>query len=234
MCGRFTLTVDLEDLRVYLNETYGIEELSRDIQVPRYNVAPSQKVIAVIHDGQSYRVGLIKWGFIPHDAKDDNMGFQMINAKSETLLEKMAFKDSFKTKRCVILADGFYEWLKENQKKLPMRILMKDERIFPMAGLWSSYTTAEGEKIYTTTIITTKANTIVSNIHERMPVILDRKAEKLWLNPHTKIDSLTSLLKPYDASKMTMYPVTPKVNNSTFEDPSCIHEITHQKQTTLL
>ena len=234
MCGRFTITVDLEDLREYLQETYGIDELSDDIKVPRYNVAPSQHVLAILFDGKKYRAGLIKWGFVPHYAKHEDQNFQIINAKSETLLQKNAFKDAFQSKRCVILADGFYEWLRENEKKQPMRILMKDEKIFPMAGLWSSHIDKEGNKIYTATILTTEANVLVRNVHERMPVIFDQTSEQKWLNPTSKAIELQELLKPYDASKMTMYPVSNRVNQASFDDPICIEKITHHKEETLL
>ena len=226
MCGRFTITVDLNDLKDYLSESFDIHDLSPDIIVPRYNVAPGQQVLAVIHDGKSYRVGLIKWGFVPSFAKDESIGFSMINAKSETIHEKPAFKKSLKSQRCLILADGFYEWMKENNKKQPYRILLNNEKIFPMAGLWSTYVKENGEKLHTATIITTSANDLMKPIHDRMPVILDEKGKTSWLNPIFHQDDLLNLLKPFDDQKMKAYPVSDKVNKPANDDPSLIGDIT--------
>lgn len=226
MCGRFTITVDLNDLRDYLGESFDIHDLSQEIVVPRYNVAPGQHILAVIFDGKKYRVGLIKWGFVPSFAKDEKIGYSMINAKSETLHEKPAFKEAFKTQRCLILADGFYEWMKENNKKQPYRILMKDEKIFPMAGLWSTYVKENGEKLHTATIITTEANTLMQPIHDRMPVILDEKSKLSWLHNTSHQQDLLSLLKPYNPNEMKAYPVSHQVNKPEHDDPSLIEDIT--------
>jgi putative SOS response-associated peptidase YedK len=226
MCGRFTITVDLEDLRAYLSESFDIHDLSKDIVVPRYNVAPGQHIIAVINDGKKNRVGLIKWGFVPAFAKDEKTSFSMINAKAETLFEKPAFSDSIKHKRCVILADGFYEWLKDHHKKQPVRILMKHEQIFPMAGLWSTYERPDGTKLHTATIITTSANTLISPIHDRMPVILTEDAKKAWLTSSLKDrDALEHLMTPFDSNLMMYYPVSSAVNQATYEDLRCIEKI---------
>jgi putative SOS response-associated peptidase YedK len=234
MCGRFTITVDLEDLRAYLSESFDIHDVSSDILVPRYNVAPGQMVVAVINDGKKNRVGLIKWGFIPSFAKDETMSFSMINAKSETLFEKPAYKDAVKHKRCVILADGFYEWMKDRDKKQPVRILMKDEKIFPMAGLWSTYERKDGTKLHTATILTTEANALISNIHDRMPVILTEKDKVKWLNPSIKEKTeIEKLMKPYPEDFMTYYPVSNLVNNAKNEDQKCIEKVLIQQDSTL-
>lgn len=226
MCGRFTITVDLNDLKEYLGESFDIHDLSSDIVVPRYNVAPGQHILAVIHDGKKFRVGLIKWGFVPSFAKDEKIGYSMINAKSETLDEKPAFKQALKTQRCIILADGFYEWMKENNKKQPYRILMKNEKIFPMAGLWSTYVKENGEKLHTATIITTEANTLMKPIHERMPVILNEDSTASWLSQGSSPKDLLSLLKPFSAHEMKAYPVSSRVNKPEHDDPSLIEDIT--------
>lgn len=226
MCGRFTITVDLNDLKDYLGESFDIHDLNQEIVVPRYNVAPGQHILAVIFDGKKYRVGLIKWGFVPSFAKDEKIGYSMINAKSETLHEKPAFKEAFKTQRCLILADGFYEWMKENNKKQPYRILMKDEKIFPMAGLWSTYVKENGEKLHTATIITTEANTLMQPIHDRMPVILDEQSKLSWLHNTSNPKDLLSLLKPYNPHDMKAYPVSNQVNKPEHDDASLIEDIT--------
>ncbi len=223
MCGRFTITVNLEDLRVYLEDHYDIKDLKHSFQLPRFNVAPGQDVITIINDGTKNRVGTLRWGFVPSFAKDEKIGYQMINAKAETLHQKPSFLPSLTHKRCVILADSFYEWKKDSVSKTPMRILMKDENLFPMAGLWSTFTKEDGTKLHTCTIITTQANEIMKDIHERMPVILDEDSKKIWLNPRmTNLYELSSLLKPYQSKLMKTYPVSSIVNLATNDTKDCI------------
>ncbi|MFH0767518.1 MAG: SOS response-associated peptidase [Bacillota bacterium] len=226
MCGRFTITVSKDELRKYLKEYYEIDELKDEIEVPRYNVAPGQKIISIINDGKKNRVGLLQWGFVPPFAKDEQIGNGMINARSETLHEKSVYKASFEHKRCVILADGFYEWKKEKNNKIPMRVLMKDKTIFPMAGLWSTHEKADGSKLHTCTIVTTQANELVSSIHERMPVILTEDHRKTWLNPRiSDYKLLWTLLKPYEPNQMFAYPVSSVVNRASHDEPECIEQI---------
>lgn len=226
MCGRFTITIDLEDLREYLVDHYDITELKSEFELPRYNIAPTQDVITIINDGSKNRVGLLKWGLIPPFAKDEKIGASMINAKSETLMEKPSFRSSFQTKRCVILADSFYEWKREENKKTPMRIGLNNNQIFPMAGLWSTFTRPDGTKIHSTTIITTHANELMSEIHDRMPVILDDQAVATWLNPRIQdLNMLSKMLKPYESKAMYSYKVSPIVNNARNEVKECILKI---------
>ena len=226
MCGRFTITIDLEDLREYLVDHYDITELKSEFELPRYNIAPTQDVITIINDGSKNRVGLLKWGLIPPFAKDEKIGASMINAKSETLMEKPSFRSSFQTKRCVILADSFYEWKREENKKTPMRIGLNNNQIFPMAGLWSTFTRPDGTKIHSTTIITTHANELMSEIHDRMPVILDDQEVATWLNPRIQdLNMLSKMLKPYESKAMYSYKVSPIVNNARNEVKECILKI---------
>ncbi len=223
MCGRFTITVTLDELKEYLTDYYEIEDAKSDFNVPRYNVAPGQEIISIINDGKKNRVGYLKWGFIPPFAKDEKTPYQTINAKAETLKDKSAFKSSFEHKRCVVLADGFYEWKKEKDRKQPMRILMKEEKIFPIAGLYSTFTRPDGSKLHTATLITTSANDLMKDIHERMPVILSDDDLKVWLDPKNRdLDELSQLLKPYDAKVMKSYEVSPLVNNVAYDEPECI------------
>ena len=226
MCGRFTITVTMDELRDYLSEYYDIQDVKSDFEVPRYNVAPGQEVISIINDGSKNRVGLLKWGFIPPFTKDEKNSYSTINAKAETLHEKPSFKGSFEHKRCIILADGFYEWKRDKDQKQPLRVLMKDKKIFPIAGLWSTYTKSDGSKLYTTTIITTQANELMTDIHDRMPVILSEDNKKKWLDPHVSdLDQLKSMLKPYASSFMYAYPVSDIVNNSKNDMKECIDQV---------
>jgi len=226
MCGRFTISISENELRDYLKESFDIEEAKSDFELPRYNVAPGQPVISIINDGKKNRVGLFKWGLVPPFAKDEKIGNNLINAKSETLVDKPSFKPSFQSKRCVILANGFFEWRKEEKGKTPMHILMTDHSIFPMAGLWSTYIKDDGSKLHTTTIITTSANELISSIHDRMPVILTEESKKIWLNPNIKdFPTLQKVLTPYDASKMKTYRVSSLVNSATSESADCIKEV---------
>ena len=226
MCGRFTISISENELRDYLKESFDIEEAKSDFELPRYNVAPGQPVISIINDGKKNRVGLFKWGLVPPFAKDEKIGINLINAKSETLVDKPSFKPSFQSKRCVILANGFFEWRKEEKGKTPMHILMTDHSIFPMAGLWSTYIKADGSKLHTTTIITTSANELVSSIHDRMPVILTEESKKIWLNPNIKdFPTLQKILMPYDTNKMKAYRVSSLVNTATNDSAECIEEV---------
>jgi putative SOS response-associated peptidase YedK len=218
MCGRYTLTVTLERLLSH----YDIEEWSHSYS-PRYNIAPGQHIPVVIHDGEKNRLGELKWGLIPSWAKDSNVGYKMINARSETLLEKPSFKNLVSRKRCIIPADGFFEWQKVGNKKQPMRIIMKDESVFSMAGLYDTWVSPAGEKISTCTIITTRPNRLMADIHDRMPVILYKEYEKVWLDRNNhNIMELLSLLQPYSAEEMTAYPVHPMVGNVKNDSAECI------------
>ncbi|KEO82424.1 SOS response-associated peptidase [Tumebacillus flagellatus] len=223
MCGRFTLTVTEDQLKM----RFEVDDLPFDY-IPRYNIAPGQNITAVIrHEGKN-RIGQLKWGLVPSWAKDVSIGYKTINAKSETVAEKPAFKTSFQRKRCLIPADGFYEWQKSagSKTKQPMRILLKNREIFSMAGLYDTWTSPEGEKLHTCTILTTKPNPLVSGIHDRMPVILRREDEELWLDrEHFDPDLLTSLLVPYSADEMFTYPVDAMVGNVRNEVPACIAEL---------
>lgn len=221
MCGRISIALSTEDMIQVLRERYDIDEDNLDYKLPRYNVAPSTEVLSVINDGMKYRVGTLRWGFIPYWAKDEK--FSSINAKAETLSSKSMFKNAYKHKRCVILADGFYEWKKENKKKIPYHFKITNQLILPLAGLWSSYIKEDGTKIFTCTIITTEPNDIMIPIHDRMPVILTPETEKVWLNPViSDVDLLDSLLIPYQSINMERYEVNPIVNNPRNETSRCL------------
>jgi putative SOS response-associated peptidase YedK len=222
MCGRFTITVSIEELML----RYYIDQKTNRYHTPRYNVAPTQMVLAVINDGERNRIGELQWGLVPSWANDQKIGYKMINARSETLLEKASFKNLINRKRCILPADGFFEWKKQNGKKQPMRITMKDKNIFSMAGLYDTWQSEDGKKINTCTIITTQPNQLMKDIHDRMPVILKEEDEEVWLNRNnTNIEELMSLLQPFPEDLMYAYPVSPIVGNVRNDTPECVEEI---------
>lgn len=221
MCGRFTLLEEIHAIkqRFSLNDLEGIPE------EPRYNVAPTQQILTVVHDGDEYRAGMLRWGLIPSFANDIKIGAKMINARAETIDEKPSFKRLLARRRCVIVADSFYEWKKENGKKTPLRIQLEEDEIFTMAGLWDKWESGDGKEIISCTIITTEANDFMRPIHHRMPVILTREAEDIWLDRRvTEADKLKPLLVPYDGS-MTAYEVPAAVNSPKNDDASVIEAV---------
>jgi len=223
MCGRYTLTPSFDELISW----YNINEAGEPFHDPRYNIAPMQMVPAVIHDGKKNRLGRLRWGLVPSWAKDDMMASKMINARAETLLEKVSFKSLVYKKRCLIPADSFYEWKTLNGKKQPMRFMLKSNRMFSFAGLYDSWINpSNGEKVSTCTIITTSPNSLVADVHDRMPVIIHRKDEQDWLDRNnTNMNQLTSLLSPYPVEEMKAYPVSAIVGNVKNDLPECIEEV---------
>lgn len=223
MCGRYLLSYDLEDIIKILQEKYEIRRPNIDYYEPRFNISPGQEVLSIINDGSENRVGYLHWGFVPYWAKDINVGYKMINSRAETINSKPSFKHSLKHKRCVILANGFYEWKKEGSKKSPYLFELKNKSIFSFAGLWSSYKKDDNSKLYSCTIITTSSNKLVKPIHNRMPVILNNESGKIWLNKNiTDTDSLQSLLTSYDSNIMEAFKVSTLVNSIKVDTPDCI------------
>ena len=189
---------------------------------PSYNIAPSQDIAVLSSQGERQLVAC-RWGFIPFWAKDPRTGYTMINARAETVAEKPAFRESFLKYRCLVIADGFFEWQKGEKKKTPYYIRLISRRPFGFAGLYSSWTSPEGERICTCTIITTEANELLARVHDRMPVIIPKEKEDLWLDPgmHDQ-DILRGLLRPYPAEEMEMYPVSPRVNSPGYNTPEVL------------
>ncbi|MEK3920646.1 SOS response-associated peptidase [Paenibacillus sp. FSL K6-2393] len=222
MCGRFTITDPLDAImdRYYASINDGFE------YKPNYNVAPMQHIPTIIGSKNGNRLGSLRWGLVPVWAKDDKIGNKMINARAETLAEKPAFKRLISSKRCIIPTNGFYEWKKEGSAKQPMRILMKDDRLFSLAGLYDTWTDPDGNKLSTCTIITTQPNNLMEDIHNRMPVILRPDDEAEWLGRDNEdLESLLSLLKPYQASEMRAYEVPKDVGNVHNNSEDLIKEI---------
>lgn len=220
MCGRYTLLHELDALFDYYQSVPA--DLSYQIS---FNIAPSQSVIAVVNDGNQNRIGQLKWGLVPSWADDPKIGYKMINARAETIDQKSAFKSLLSRRRCVIPADSFFEWRKTPERKIPMRIRLKNESLFSFAGLWDRWE-KDGKAIQSCTIITTQPNTLMENIHNRMPVILTKGAEKEWLNPAIKDPvQLKNLLIPFQSEDMEAYEVSSIVNSPKNNQPEVIEPV---------
>ncbi len=222
MCGRYTLTVTLEELmlRFLIGETT-IPQLE-----PRYNVAPGQMVMAVVSDGKHNRLGELKWGLVPPWADDPKIGSRMLNARAETAAAKPAFRDALRRKRCLIPADGFYEWQRTESGKQPMRITLRSREPFAMAGLYETWVSPAGERLSTCTVLTTSPNGLMASIHDRMPVILRREDEPLWLDRGIQDAArLSPLLVPYPEEEMAAYPVGAGVGSVKNDSRECIEPL---------
>jgi putative SOS response-associated peptidase YedK len=221
MCGRFTLTHDVQSIARAFNAT-----ASASLQiVPHYNIAPTQNIVTVMRTEQTHYLDVLRWGLIPAWAQDESIGSRMINARAETLAEKASFKRLLTSKRCLIIVDGFYEWTQEpgSKAKTPMYIQLKNAEVFAFAGLWDSWRNPAGEQIRTCTIITTEPNELMARIHNRMPAILSPETREQWLD-HTNRDTstLTSLLRPYPTEEMIARPVSRLVNNPKYDSAELI------------
>ena len=221
MCGRYTLTIPVETLAKEFGLTGPVPEVP-----PSYNIAPTQEVAVVLEDGGEHRLEMLRWGLIPSWADDPQIGSRMINARSETAAEKPSFRRAFRERRCLIPADGFYEWQGTNNGKQPFYIHMQDGSPFAFAGLWESWQNPEDSEIRTCTILTTEANELLAPIHNRMPVILDSEDYELWLHTGVReVELLSTLLKPYSSDTLEAYPVSRRVNSPANNEPSCIEPV---------
>jgi putative SOS response-associated peptidase YedK len=216
MCGRYTLKTPAG----VLTERFDIEESSTSI-TPSYNLAPTQQVATVLTENGKRKLEMLHWGLIPSWAKDPEVGNRMINARAETVAEKPSYRKAFQERRCLILADGFYEWQKTDNGKQPFYIRMEDESPFAFAGLWESW--RNGGEIRSCTIITTTPNELAASIHNRMPVILHPEDYDMWLDPDfEEREPLTSLLKPFPAEAMEAYPVSRRINKPANNDAGVV------------
>ncbi|MGN7388386.1 SOS response-associated peptidase [Sporosarcina sp. SAFN-015] len=220
MCGRFTLFAPYYEII----DRFDIESaFAESDYIPSYNIAPSQQVVAIINDGQKNRLGHLRWGLIPPWAKDEKIGYKMINARAETVAEKPSYRKAFQKQRCILPADSFYEWQRRDGEKIPMRIRLKNDELFAIAGLWESWKSPEGKIIHTCTAITTEPNDLMKPIHDRMPVILKREDEAAWLDPrNADIDFLGNMLMPFDEEQMEAYSVSSAVNSPKNNEESLI------------
>jgi len=223
MCGRFAQPEPTEKVV----EAFDIDQVSMEIK-PSYNVAPTHDVSVVLFDHHKglHKLGLMRWGLIPFWADDKSIGNKMINARSETIAEKRSFKRSFKKKRCLIVATGFYEWQKKGDKKIPVFVYLKDRKLFGFAGIYDTWKSPKGESVHSCTILTTDSSEKIKNIHGRMPVILDKNKEQLWLNNQNyDKEKLKQILHPYDDKKLDYHRVSRYVNSPENNSPKCVKAV---------
>jgi len=206
MCGRFSQTKKKQDIK----KRFNLERVPENLP-ELYNIAPQQNA-PVILNAFPNELALARFGLVPSWSKEEKTSYTMINARAETIMEKQTYKRLIKSKRCLVLSDGFYEWQKKVDKKTPYRIILKNEEPFAFAGLWDHWGEGENE-FYSFSIITTAANKLVSPIHDRMPVILDPEDESKWLQDGTPMNFVMSMLRAYPAEKMEAYPISNLVNS---------------------
>jgi putative SOS response-associated peptidase YedK len=225
MCGRTNLTATPEELA----EAFALDAAELPALAPRYNIAPTQPMPVVRMDARRRRrLTLLRWGLVPHDAPDPRVGARMINARSETARTRAAFRLPFRERRCLVPANGFYEWRRIEGLRQPYLLRRRDGRLIALAGLWDRWrapaSSAEAhEPIESCTILTTPANELVARLHDRMPLMLDRDDYERWLDPDVKDpDALAPLLRPYPAEQMVAIPVSPRLNSPQVDDPTLI------------
>jgi putative SOS response-associated peptidase YedK len=227
MCGRYSSAGHLGGwTEVDLRRRFPLGER---VEVrPRYNVAPADDVLAVTTDREGAPRGeLLRWGLVPHWADDPRVGMRMINARAETVATKPAFRDAFERRRCLVVADGFFEWQHRGPAaaKLPWHVTRTDRAPFAFAGLWARWTGPDGQELRTCTIVTTAANVVVRDVHDRMPVMLpDAAAEQAWLDPGTGAPELRMLLAPLDPALTARRAVGPAVNDARHDAPDCLDD----------
>ncbi len=220
MCGRYTLSVPLSNL------VDSFDVLPPEFEyAPRFNIAPTQDAPVIAQDDAGRRMGLLRWGLIPSWAKDPALGSRMINARSETVAEKPAYRSAFRRRRCLVPADGFFEWKREGEVKTgpntPFWIHRVDREPFVMAGLWEKWVPKGSPPVFTFSILTTEAAPVIREIHPRMPVILPRDAHDLWLDSSTSESELLALLGPHEEG-LQAYPVSTLVNSPRNDVRECI------------
>lgn len=224
MCGRYSSTNPLDVILEY----FLIHDVRPEVEEgyrPRFNVAPSQPVLVVGLSQGERAAAMHRWGLIPSWAKDPAIGSKMINARSETVAQRPAYREAFRRRRCLIPADGLYEWKRVGKAKQPFRFTLRDASPFAFAGLWEEWRAPDNTAIRSCTILTTEPNELIEPVHNRMPVILPVEAYDTWLNPHTEPEELMTLLSPYPADAMVAYPVSTQVNSPFNDDPSLIEPI---------
>ena len=223
MCGRYSLAVDYNVLEDRFSFTGG-EQSSLG---PRYNIAPTQEVLTVVAPpGMGNEPRMMRWGLIPFWAKDSSIGKHVINARAETVSVKPSFRKSFQRRRCLVVADGFYEWGWRGMYRVPMRISLATGEPFGFAGVWEGWKSPDGEVFYSCAIITTLANAMMKSIHDRMPVIVPRQSEAVWLDPgYNDTGELTRLLGPYPSAQMDAYEVSSLINSPTNDNSKVLARV---------
>lgn len=220
MCGRFTLLSEREAIRRYFAVENNWESYTQS-----YNIAPTEKVLAIIYDGKMNRAGYMSWGLIPSWAKEKKFSYSMINARTETIDVKPSFKHLLQRKRCLIVADSFYEWQQTASGKVPHRIQLANKQLFAFAGLWDKWENGD-ERIFTCTMLTKDANEFMEPIHHRMPIMLEKPAAMEWLHQSFPTNQAVKSFALQVADPMlTSYPVSTYVNHAKNNDPLCIESI---------
>jgi len=235
MCGRFRQTRSGKQLEDIFHGRFdegatGGESLE---VAPHYNIAPSQEVVTVRQplDQPLRRLSFMRWGLVPHWAREIKVGYKNINARAETAATTPAFRDAFQSQRCLIPADGFYEWQKSESGKHPYMFEVGNGETFAFAGLWDKWRQPDGKSIATCAILTTRPNSITAPVHDRMPVILNPEAYDLWLDPSFRnAAELTAMLQPFPADRMRAYPVSPRVNDPKNDDAQCAMPFTPSRR----
>ena len=228
MCGRYSLIADLGELarRFEFDGDWLTFESA-------YNIAPTQEVLTVV-GAETRRGGFMRWGLVPWWAKDLSIGSRLINARAETVAERPAFRDALRHRRCLVLADGFYEWQRTGASKRPMRVVMRTGEPFAFAGLWSTWKSPDGNRIASCAIITTTTNDLLRPIHDRMPAVLSMHMEEFWLDAAVDDpDMLASALTPYPDDAMEAYEVSELVNSAANDGPEIIEPLEGQPRNTL-
>ena len=215
MCGRFGISFDRE----LIEQRFGAK-FEEDFK-PRYNAAPSQSLPVILND-EPKTIQFLSWGLRPAWMTKVSKREGLINVRAETLQEKPTFKKDLAWHRCLVLADSFYEWKKTGKQKLPYRILLKSGEPFAFAGIWEENTDEDGQPLKTFAIITTEANSLVGQVHNRMPVMLKPEAEKIWTDHDSSMENLYSLLHPYPANLMQMYEISTRINRASEDSPELI------------
>jgi len=220
MCGRYTISTPLDNLV----DAFEVEPPDFEFQ-PRYNVAPTQMAPVVAQDSRGRRMGLLRWGLVPSWADDPSLGSRLINARSETVEEKPAFRSAFRKRRCLVLADGFYEWKKAGEGKTPYWIHAPEKEPMAFAGLWERWEPREGAPLFSFTILTRDAAPEIAGIHPRMPVVLPKEERDTWLAPEAGTEALQDLLSRHRPPALTAHPVSTRVNVPGNDDPSLIEKV---------
>jgi putative SOS response-associated peptidase YedK len=237
MCGRMTLTRSGSEIAEYFalaTEGDEIRSANGGPLRPRYNVAPTQEIPAILFEaGIGRHLEWMRWGLVPSWAKDPSIGARLFNARSETAAVKPSFRSAFRHRRCLIAADGFYEWTPRNRGHQPFHFSSSEDRLLAFAGLYESWRGEGGEVVDSCTVLTTESNADVSDIHNRMPVLLDAAQHELWLEPERGREDLERLLVPAPTGRLKKRAVGRRVNDARHDDPSCLESEAAAEQSTL-
>lgn len=224
MCGRVILTLSAKMIREILNNELDVNNLDIDDFIPRYNISPGQNLLSVIRSNHENRAGYINWKYQPSWSQNDSDGYKFINARSETIHEKVSFKESFKTKRCLVICNGFYEWKREDGK-VPYLFYKGQLEYMTLGGIWNTHYDQSGNRSYGISIITTEANELMKPVHHRMPVIITKDQADKWLNQETSLEELKAIMQPIHEGYLAKYQVSTLVNNTKNDNEECIKKV---------